>query len=102
MCPDQIIQPWQFGHKETKKTCLWLRGLPLLNSTKIVEPVFFYAAGKKYSPTHYNSKSSQNIGKTLNKAELSQKRSTTYQGIAEAMAKQWTGQYIKQTSLFNL
>lgn len=45
--PDQIIQPYQFGHRESKKTCLWLHGLPKLTPTKIVEPVWFT------NPTHY-------------------------------------------------
>ena len=69
--PDQIIQPWQFGHGETKATCLWLKGLPLLKPTKIVN-------GRenriwKMPPSPYRSKL----------------RSKTYTGIAEAMASQW-------------
>lgn len=60
--PDQIIQPYQFGHPESKKTCLWLRGLPMLTPTKMCEPTWWKnpdgtdyrdAKGKRYSPTHY-------------------------------------------------
>lgn len=69
----QIIQPWQFGHGETKKTCLWLKGLPLLKPTKIVEG--------RYARIHLMSPG----------PERSKERSRTYKGIAEAMAKQWGG-----------
>ena len=71
--PDQIIQPWQFGHGETKSTCLWLKGLPLLQPTNIVE-------GR--SPRMWK------MGQTKRRAQL---RSETYQGIADAMASQWVG-----------
>lgn len=60
--PDQVIQPWQFGHPESKATCLWLKGLPELKPTKILQPEWAKnpdgtdykdAKGKRYSPTHY-------------------------------------------------
>ena len=89
--PDQIIQPYQFGHKEKKSTCLWLRGLPLLHHSNVVDPVFYMAGGKKYSPTHYNSKRSLNRLDCLPPGpERSKLRSKTYPGIARAMAEQWT------------
>ena len=69
--PDQIIQPWQFGHGETKATCLWLRGLPLLQPTNIVE-------GRE-----------QRIWKMPPGKDRGKLRSKTYQGIADAMAEQW-------------
>lgn len=69
--PDQIIQPWQFGHGETKSTCLWLKNLPLLNPTNIV-------SGRE-SRIHKMSPS-KNRGR---------ERSRTYPGIAKAMAEQW-------------
>lgn len=69
--PDQVIQPWQFGHGETKATCLWLKGLPKLRPTNIVE-------GRE-----------QRIFKMPPSAERSKLRSKTYQGIADAMAQQW-------------
>lgn len=69
--PNQIIQPWQFGHGETKATCLWLDGLPELEPTNIVE-------GR--SDRIHKMPPSENRWKL---------RSTTYQGIANAMAEQW-------------
>lgn len=80
--PDQIIEPYQFGHPETKKTCLWLKGLPKLNPTKVVKPKFIIANGKRYSPTHYYSYRD-------NAEQRAHIRSLTYQGIADAMADQW-------------
>ena len=69
--PDQIIQPWQFGHGETKATCLWLEGLPLLKPTNIVSG--------RHARIHLMGPS----------AERSRLRSITYTGIAYAMAQQW-------------
>ena len=69
--PDQIIQPWQFGHGETKSTCLWLKGLPLLKSTNIVE-------GREHR-----------IWKMSPSEDRGRMRSKTYKGIAMAMAQQW-------------
>ena len=70
--PDQIIQPWQYGHGETKATCLWLKGLDKLTPTDIVE-------GRE-----------QRIFNMPPSADRSKKRSETYNGIAVAMAKQWS------------
>lgn len=69
--PDQIIQPWQFGHGETKATCLWLKGLPKLRSTQIVEGREARVHRMAPSPDRWKE------------------RSRTYAGIAEAMAEQW-------------
>lgn len=69
--PDQIIQPWQFGHGETKATCLWLKGLPKLQPTDIVE-------GRE-----------QRIWKMPPSKERAKLRSKTFPGIAKAMADQW-------------
>jgi hypothetical protein len=68
---DQVIQPWQFGHGETKATCLWLKGLPPLKPTKIVEG--------RHQRLHL-------LPPSKDRAKL---RSITYKGIAEAMAEQW-------------
>lgn len=68
--PDQIIHPWQHGHGETKATCLWIKGLPLLKPTNIVpgrKPVVHYMGGK----------------------DRQKNRSRTYPGIAQAFAAQW-------------
>ena len=72
--PDQIIQPWQFGHWETKATCLWLKGLPKLVPTNIVEGREQCIHKMPPSPTRWKE------------------RSRTYQGIADAMAQQWGGE----------
>ena len=70
--PDQIIQPWQFGHGETKATCLWLRGLPKLKPTNIVD-------GREHR-----------IHKMPPGETRAIERSRTYQGIAQAMGDQWS------------
>lgn len=70
--PDQIIQPWQYGHGETKATCLWLKGLPKLIPTDISE-------GRE-----------QRIWKLPPTADRAKLRSKTFSGIAKAMAEQWT------------
>ena len=69
--PDQIIQPWQFGHGETKATCLWLKNLPELVPTEIVE-------GRE-----------QRVWRMPPSADRAKERSKTYPGIAKAMAEQW-------------
>lgn len=69
--PDQIIQPYEFGHGETKATCLWLRGLPKLQATKIV------------------SGRDNRVHRMPPSADRWKERSRTYQGIADAMAEQW-------------
>lgn len=69
--PDQIIQPWWFGHGETKATCLWLTGLPKLKATNVV------------------SGRAQNIFKMPPSVDRSRLRSKTYSGVAKAMAEQW-------------
>jgi site-specific DNA-cytosine methylase len=71
--PDQIIQPWQFGHGETKATCLWLKNLPKLVPTKIVEG--------RIPRVHYASPG----------PDRWKERSRTLPGIADAMAQQWGG-----------
>lgn len=69
--PDQIIQPWQFGHGETKATCLWLKGLPLLEPTDIV-------VGREHR-----------VWRMAPGPERAKLRSRTFPGIARAMAEQW-------------
>ena len=105
--PDQVIQPWQFGHDASKSTCLWLKNLPPLEPTKIIDPVysckcgqmFGYELGKYGCPNCGGEKgpartiwgnqtpSGQNkLGPSPDRWKL---RSITYQGIADAMADQW-------------
>lgn len=69
--PDQIVQPWQYGHGETKATCLWLKNLPKLNPTNIVEGRVARIHKLPPSPDRWKI------------------RSKTYEGIANAMANQW-------------
>lgn len=70
--PDQIIQPWMFGHGETKATCLWLKGLPPLVPTNVVD-------GRE-----------ARIHRMPPSADRWKERSKTYQGVAQAMAEQWS------------
>lgn len=71
--PDQTIQPWQFGHGETKATCLWLKGLPLLTPTNVVE-------GRE-----------ARVHRMAPGPDRWKERSRTFEGIADAMAEQWGG-----------
>ena len=80
--PNQIIQPFEYGHDVTKKTCLWLKNLPNLKPTKIVKPDIVLVNGKKMSRMHYESFK-------LPSKERSKVRSKFYTGIAAAMADQW-------------
>lgn len=83
----QYIQPWEFGHPETKKTGLWLHGLPELKPTDIVEPKFIIGKdGKKYSPVHYLSRGSAQKYYGMSREKV---RSLTYKNIAKAMENQW-------------
>ena len=70
--PDQVIQPWQFGHGEKKATCLWLQGLPKLCPTKVVE-------GRE-----------ERVFKLPPSEDRAKLRSKTFPGIARAMAEQWS------------
>lgn len=80
---DQYIQPFMFGHTTTKMTGLWLKKLPKLIPTKIVEPEWIIApSGNRHSPFHYNTL-------LLPQEQRWRIRSRTYQGIAKAMAEQW-------------
>lgn len=79
--PSQIIQPFQFGHPEPKKTCLWLEWLPDLVPTKLVEPEYFTSkSGKRLAKWYYLPSYTP---------ERQTMRSRTFQGIADAMAAQW-------------
>lgn len=105
--PEQIIQPWQFGHDASKSTCLWLDGLPLLQATKIIKPRWVCCGipldvenvgmhgcancngDNKPRPRWANQTNSgqNNLGPS---ADRWAERSKTYQGIAYAMAMQWS------------
>jgi site-specific DNA-cytosine methylase len=82
--PDQIIQPHQFGHDASKKTCLWLKNLPLLKPTQMVEPRIVNGKQRWANQTD----SGQNkLPPSKDRWKL---RSKTYEGIANAMAAQWS------------
>ena len=82
----QVIQPYQFGHPFTKRTQLWLKGLPLLQSTDLVEPERTWCPSGSYSGKH-NDKHRGMFTK-----DRARNRSKTFPGIAKAMAEQWGGE----------
>lgn len=77
--PDQVIQPWMFGHMEQKATCLWLKGLPKLSPTNDVKEEMMQLPKNQRERLHYLPPS----------ADRWKLRSETYSGIAQAMAQQW-------------
>lgn len=88
--PDQIIQPYMFGDRERKSTCLWLKGLNPLCETKVVVPqTIRLKDGKSYGAMHYKT-----FG--LPQVERAKIRSKTFPGVAKAMAEQWAGQAFKE------
>lgn len=105
--PDQTIQPWQFGEDASKATCLWLKNLPPLVPTNIVEPTyacgcgfrFEYALGKYGCPNCFATQTAKAVygnqtpsgqNKLGPSEDRWKERSRTYQGIADAMAQQWS------------
>ena len=83
--PDQIIHPYQFGNDASKKTCLWLKGLPILKPTNIVPPRI--VNGKE----RWGNQCASGQNKLGPSPDRWKERSRTYQGIADAMAAQWGG-----------
>ena len=81
--PDQIIQPWMFGHDASKKTCLWLKGLPMLTPTQTIAPRM--VNGKP----RYANQTDSGQNRLAPSADRWKIRSETYSGIADAMANQW-------------
>ena len=80
---DQVIQPWHFGHDASKATCLWLKNLPPLTPTKIIEPRI---VGNKMRWANQTDSGQNRLGPSEYRWKI---RSETYKGIAEAMADQW-------------
>jgi site-specific DNA-cytosine methylase len=100
--PDQIIQPYMFGDCASKSTCLWLKGLPKLKPTNIVDKgEFMEWVDKK---TNKVKRQALWYYQALQQAKTPQERRTlrskTFKGIAEAMANQWSNNYIMQNKLF--
>lgn len=100
--PDQVVQPWMFGHDASKKTCLWLKNLPPLMPTKMVEPrmVCCGAAitdkygcpncnGDKVAKPRWGNQTDSGQNKLGPSEDRWKVRSETYSGIAQAMAEQW-------------
>lgn len=81
--PEQIIQPWQFGHDASKATCLWLKGLPPLAHTNVLP------GGRTARRANQTASGQNKLGPSPDRWKL---RSATYSGIAAAMAQQWGGQ----------
>lgn len=79
--PDQVIQPWMFGHPEQKATCLWLKGLPTLTPTNDVKAAMLTLPDNQRQRLHY-------LPPSEDRWKI---RSQTFKGIAEAMADQWGG-----------
>lgn len=88
--PDQIIQPWMFGHPESKATCLWLKGLSILESTNVLE---------KPVSGRWGNQTASGQNKLAPSKDRWKIRSKTYQGIADAMASQWGGERISKINL---
>ena len=93
--PTQIVQPYEYGHAAKKTTCLWLKGLPNLVPTNIVDPGEFYVSpkGRKFSKGSSSDMARDEQGKILswNDPRTAKIRSKTFTGIARAMAEQWAG-----------
>jgi hypothetical protein len=106
--PDQIIQPWMFGHDASKATCLWLKSLPKLNPTQIVEPRLVCCGrevpadagaygcpnccGDKRARKRWGNQTDSGQNRLPPSEDRWKLRSATYEGIAKAMADQWGGQ----------
>lgn len=103
--PDQVIQPWMFGDDASKATCLWLKGLPPLKATDIIEPRLvccgqvlpdgvgahgcLVCCGEKVARPRWGNQTDSGQNKLSPSADRWKIRSVTYKGIAKAMARQW-------------
>lgn len=109
--PDQIIQPWMFGEDASKATCLWLKGLPLLQPTSIVKgkpyccgsqvlegQVCSKCGGQKRVKQIYGNQTSSGQNKLSPGPSRWKERSRTYEGVANAFAAQWGGQLLSEDS----
>lgn len=91
----QTIQPYEYGHPYSKRTCLWLKNLPPLQPTDIVEPVGAWCPSGSYSHKHDTKH------KGLFTKDRAKNRSKTFSGIAKAMAEQWGGEAVKNFCICN-
>jgi len=86
--PDQIIQPYEYGHDASKRTCLWLKNLPKLQPTEFIEPRII-EEGKYAGAKRWSNQAPCGAEKTSPSTDRWMKRSRTFPGIGEAMANQW-------------
>lgn len=89
--PNQIIQPYQYGHDASKQTCLWLKNLPPLQSTQFIEPRIVITPSGKKANRWANQCDNYGHDSLPPSADRWKIRSATYQGIADAMVEQWGG-----------
>ena len=87
--PDQIIQPYEYGHNARKATCLWLRNLPLLVSTDVVDPGVIDRTGHSLGAASMYALDENGKILSWNDPRTAKIRSKTFPGIAKAMADQW-------------
>ena len=101
--PDNIIQPYEFGHPVRKTTCLWLKNLPPLKPTNIVEPKLIHSGGKSggYSGASWVVRDENGKVLPYSDPRVAKARSKTFTGIAQAMADQWGNITELQLSLFD-
>lgn len=90
--PNQIIQPYMFGDRARKSTCLWTKGLPLLIPTNIVDPGEIYKGGFSVGASLNYARDENGKILSWNDPRTAKIRSKTFPGIAKAMAEQWAGQ----------
>jgi site-specific DNA-cytosine methylase len=88
--PDQIIQPWMFGHDASKKTCLWLKGLPPLRQTKIVEGRLVCCGQVLEARRRYGNQCDSGQNRLAPSSNRWKERSRTFPGVGKAMAAQWS------------
>lgn len=92
LAPSQIIRPWEYGHPEAKETCLWLKGLPQLEPTHVLnieEHGYWHEGEQCWRWLNQTGKGYNKLGETKDKTRW-KIRSLTYQGIADAMAERWS------------
>lgn len=96
--PDQIIQPYWFGHHARKATCLWLKNLPKLKPTEIVDMGYIDQYGHSLGASAMHAVDENGKILAWNDPRTAKIRSKTFPGIAKAMAEQWTATYQSQMS----
>lgn len=96
--PDQIIQPYQFGHHARKTTCIWLKGLPPLIPTEVVDPGEIYKGGFSVGASLDTARDENGKAISWNDPRTAKIRSKTFSGVAAAMADQWGAVLMQEVS----